>query len=85
MTQSAYRATVRITGPSWEATFDTGYLAAIGDEYETSEYVTHIANGRELAMTDSFDVMLIDVSRETSSFWPELGVQFSEIVVGPPT
>ena len=85
MTQSAYRAVVRITGPSIAVTFDTGYLEATGVEYETTEYVTHVANGLELTPSDSFHVTLVDISRATSSFWPELGLLFSQIVVGPPT
>ena len=74
-----YRAELHASSRDWVVTHDTGYLPAVGDDYETTDWVTHTWYNNHLEKGDSLTLSLMSLSREESSFWPDFSLQFQRI------
>ena len=78
-TQAPYRIELRASARDWSVTHDTGYIAAVGAEYEYSQFVSHTWCNYTLGPDDPLTITLVRLSRESSSFWPDFNMQLSRI------
>ena len=79
LTTSPYYAKIGASAREWSLEYDTGYLPAIGSEFETTEWIQHTWYDNRLEPGDPLTISLIWIGRETSSFWADFGVQFQRI------
>ena len=79
LTTSPYRTSVSAAAHDWNVQWDTGWLDAVGEELEYTAYTTHVWPNLPLYPNDTLTLTLDDVSRQTSSFWPQLFVQFLRV------
>ena len=54
-------------------------LPAIGAEKETTEWHRHTWYDNPMTPADSLTISLLWIGRETSSFWPDLSMQFQRV------
>ena len=59
--------------------YDTGFLDAIGPEFEATAFVRHTWFGVPMAPSDTLILSLEHISRFGSTVWPELSIQFSHV------
>ena len=79
LTTAAYRARISATARDWTLSHDTGYLPAVGAEFETTAWHRHTWYGNLLEVGDPLTISLDWIGRESSSFWPDLSLQFQRV------
>lgn len=75
-----YRALLHASSRDWLLTYDTGYLAAIGSNQDSTEWVTHTWYNNAMIPSDTLTLSLKHIERQTtSSFWADYSLQFQSI------
>ena len=78
-TRGAYRAVMTAGARDWLLTHDTGFLPDCCEEFAFTDWTVHTWYNNTLEPADSLKVSLIDISRQSSSFWPDFNLQFQRI------